>query len=442
MKSLFLLLLLAHSAVAATYLVRDGGDGSSPTTSWAGAYDQISSAEAAASRGDTIYVSDGNYTGLTIDIANSGTSRVIFKKATVADHGVATGWDNAYGDGQAVLSSGIVFEVGYITIDGQTEYGFRIDIGEGGRGISQNGTSLANLSGHIWQYIQFEGPAGTTDYFWTDQTVGIYSAPFTAYSEDVLISHVSIRGFETLMLTAQTRRWILEHSVLSYSRTSNGDPQSPHPNVWYNQLSEDLVIRYNDFSHWENTGIYLVGACDNLKAYGNYFHDPENVFPWSFHPTSFGGSGVFQCFIYNNTFDYGSVEFGIVDFDQDDANTTVTGDVRNNIFKGSAFYCTYDDATHDYNWFEGADKDGETNGIAAGSTNPFTVAPVISETVSSTLPRNKGQALASEYNTDADGNVRGADGTWDMGAYEFSSGGGGGATIQTLNVQNLTITGP
>lgn len=130
---LALLLLLPVLAQADKY-VRDGGS-SSACTSWSDACDQLTTAEGVVERGETIWVADGTYNSTTLDVANSSTTVITVKKATVASHGTETGWDNAYGDGQAQFGD-ITFGSDYWTWDGATRnesdwnafaaYGFRV----------------------------------------------------------------------------------------------------------------------------------------------------------------------------------------------------------------------------------------------------------------------------------------------------------------------------
>src|SRR4029077_9352772 len=44
----------------------------------------------------------------------------------------------------------------------------------------------------------------------------------------------------------------------------------------------------------------------------------------------------------------------------------------------------------------------------------------IVSTTGGNFPRNAGTALATTYQVDRNGNIHGADGTWDVGAYEYA----------------------
>ena len=95
-----LLALVNVSAIsdAATRHVRIGATGKNDGSDWVNAHSALPSVLV---RGDTYYLADGSYGGYTFDDANSGTTAITIKKATVSDHGTDVGWSSSYGDGQA-----------------------------------------------------------------------------------------------------------------------------------------------------------------------------------------------------------------------------------------------------------------------------------------------------------------------------------------------------
>ena len=60
-----------------------------------------------------------------------------------------------------------------------------------------------------------------------------------------------------------------------------------------------------------------------------------------------------------------------------------------------------------------------TSNNLSAANNPFVDYLVNDFHITSEI---NGYSLPSLYNTDMDGNVRGADGVWDIGAYEYVSG--------------------
>ena len=127
--------------------VRAGAGGTASGADWTNAYTQL---PASLARGCTYYVAAGTYHGHLFADADSGTSLITVQAATIAAHGTATGWSNAY-QGQAVFntadSSGVgdifTFQTDYYTINGvyrstatglpetdwvlESGYGFKVD---------------------------------------------------------------------------------------------------------------------------------------------------------------------------------------------------------------------------------------------------------------------------------------------------------------------------
>ena len=111
-----LLLAVFHSvqAQAADKYIRKGASGSG--TSWSDAYGELNNISWSGMSGSTVWIAAGSYTqGIpTVSIAN-----VTIRRATVAAHGTATGWSDAY-DGQVTVSpnSGTNFLVINAAADG------------------------------------------------------------------------------------------------------------------------------------------------------------------------------------------------------------------------------------------------------------------------------------------------------------------------------------
>lgn len=113
---------ICTSVFGADKFVRPSATGATGND-WTAAYTNLTQAEAALSRGDTLWVADGTYAGdITWNVAESSTTAITIKKATVASHGSETGWDDSYGDGQATCDSYWAFTTGYWIIDGGTEW--------------------------------------------------------------------------------------------------------------------------------------------------------------------------------------------------------------------------------------------------------------------------------------------------------------------------------
>ncbi len=150
-----------------------------------------------------------------------------------------------------------------------------------------------------------------------------------------------------------------------------------------------------------------------IYIYGNVFKatrpDEQTTNPSIFSSTS--GELVLNVFIYNNTI-YGlhgsppSIGYADTGVRGDNPNSTIT--VRNNLWQANTYPPGFQAVkTQDYNLL----NTGGASFINAGSGD-FHL----------TQPTPAGIALPSPYNLDPDGNVRGADGTWDRGAFEYAPG--------------------
>ena len=109
------LICSALQAQAADRYVRQGASGSGSGSDWSNAYTTL---PGNLTRGDTYYIADGTYGGYSFDDANSGTTQITIKKATVANHGTSTGWSDAFGDGVAAFTGQINFATSNWVFDG------------------------------------------------------------------------------------------------------------------------------------------------------------------------------------------------------------------------------------------------------------------------------------------------------------------------------------
>ena len=109
MKKILLVLLinclsLVSYTFAADHYVREDATGDNSGSDWTNAFTQLPSTLV---RGDTYYIADGNYGSYTFNDATAGSTYIYIKKAIIANHGTDVGWNNSYGDGQAVFNHSI-----------------------------------------------------------------------------------------------------------------------------------------------------------------------------------------------------------------------------------------------------------------------------------------------------------------------------------------------
>jgi hypothetical protein len=197
-----------------------------------------------------------------------------------------------------------------------------------------------------------------------------------------------------------------------------------HTDTVYNYGGNYFTFRYNRY-HGRNTGAGNSGnegifwdqdtggpGSHYIYIYGNIFYDDVNK------AVQLGPDNCTNVFIYNNTWD------NITDYSLSTASCT--GVARNNITNNTT------------GWNSGSLTVSNNLNISNNAVfvNQATGDYHIVSTVGSGYPRNAGYNVGSPYNTDPDGVARGGDGTWDIGAYEYSTG-----SSTPSQVQGITITG-
>jgi hypothetical protein len=435
------LVLSAVSLQAANHYVRAGASGTGSGTDWTNACTAFSGScsDANLVRGDTYYVADGSYSQTTFNHADSGTLIITIKKAIVADHGTSTGWLDTYGDGAATFDNNLDFNSNYWTLDGvtgggpsswKTGFGFVIDTTGAHTTCISDGGGSSGYHDLIFRHIECIGDAGGAI------SANNYCTFFGPGTGPVLVEYMYCHDIAGVMLFTRTHALTVQYS---YFDTIVPDPAA-HTEAIYGAANEnspttlqivtDYVVRYNV---WANigppsdpggvTGV-LVCQCDRYEVYGNVIINGG------------GGQGgvttwneMHNAKIYNNTFI--GVNKGI--------NFTIGAvDGDNIVAYNNLFYdtpATFGDpntggtVTHNYSWCglnSGTECTAEANDQNGGTSDPFVA--YASDNFTLSTGTTAGTTLGSPYNTDPLGNTRGADGTWDRGAYEFGATEGGGST--------------
>ena len=381
-----------------TFYIRDSGT-SATCTDWTNACDSLPSV---LQRGATYYIADGIYPGYTFDDPASGSTLITIKKATISDHGTNTGWDNSYGDGQAVFSTQLRFDSNDWIFDGNNQpdiYGFRLNF-TATRGVDLNGRS--NIT--VRNLHADGGSANSNRGFYLNSAANI----------TIEKTQVSNTGNDAFFI-GNASNVVLDH-LWVHSRNTIG---STHADFIENQNSNsNVTLRYSriDFA---GQNIFFGGVAPatyiNYYIYGNVFFSSEGVRSGASvkaltdHSNAMG-SGVY---FYNN----------IVHqlFSAHDIKTAFTGEASNNIYfdlyTGMGNFWD----THTHNYFGTAiGNQDSTGGQIGGNPWSFTGSSLGNYKLNSSTI--SGQILSSPFNMDPTGLTRGADGSWDRGAYEFVSG--------------------
>ncbi len=421
--------------MAQTFYVRQGASGGG--TDWTNAYAAL---PATLTRGATYYIADGTYSGYTFDDAESGTSLITIKKATQADHGTETGWTPGYGDGVASWGPwGIT--TSYWHIDGQvgggpdswaTGHGFSV-FSSTSKLVQINGTNLTDIT---LAHIEFDSDRGATF------IGGITGTNVGTSVNNLLIEYCAVR--EVFGALIHTRAWSVVTVQYSYFFDNKNTAADHSEAVSTNGANDNWVIRWNLFDSIEGTAVFAginVSSHDNWQIYGNVFSRSRtvvNIIDDASNDSSMSNSE----FLNNTILDYPGVSQGGLRTNTGSGNISYNNIYYNNDANSfrhtSNWVADYDYAELNIRSEGGPfDKDaevilGQANGWKEAG-NPFVSYnsnPLIADLspVEGFFDANAGfdtGAIVPGNNVDAFGRIRGLDGTWDRGAYEFAPAGGG-----------------
>ena len=415
--SLVMILAFTGNVYAASHFIRSGATGANNGNDWTNAWTNLPTTLV---RGDTYYIADGTYASHTFNDNASGTNYIYLKKATVADHGTSTGWLDSYGDGQAIFPQ-LSFEPapsgngGYYDFNGYSaaatqNCGIKVSFGNGQMGI--NFWASGNHPYVKWQYIEAAGPGGAGDYPYLTtpdtQAIWINGNGAAGDTSHMLVSHCYIHGVATGMQDSNGNNYMtVEYSNFSDIRSSNS---GNHDNIWWMGSSYG-TFRFNKVYNFATEGIFLGGgAHTGVEIYGNVFYDGVgNARGVEFREADSGGPPPFTNIkIYNNTFvDLSTAAVRVMQ------NCSTSGvEIKNNIIVNSG----------------GISLENGGNGVTQANNLTTTTSVFNNYTARDfhlAAATSPGSTLPAPYNTDLDGIIRGADGSWDIGAYEYVAGGGG-----------------
>jgi len=424
-------LLFPLLANATDYYVRDGGTSSACTT-WADACDQLSTAENLVARGDTIYVADGAYTNVTFNTATSGASTITIKKATVAAHGTETGWDNAYGDGQAVFSGGVMtFSTGDWVFDGvsrsteTTGHGFKIT---GLATSNQYGVIINSVDNITIRYTEITSPTTPiSDGCAAADSCTRRGIHLSTGSDNFIFEYGYIHDvLVPVLLALDQATFTFRYSVIARN-DSTPATHSEAFSISYGTKS-NLYIYNNKFIDIEGTA--YIAVMNQTTVTGMYLYN--NVSYYTSTATQTGtGNGWFTCtntgttcsniYIYNNTI--ANLPYISARINQGTGAAFSNVVVKNNLWFCNAASCggadhSTSNVTFDNNWYRGVSHNASEYGaINGGTENPFTdSANYDFSLAAASSPIGEGTDLSATFDDDYALNVRSA--PWDIGAYK------------------------
>lgn len=429
---LSMLFLNVLSAEAANHYVRSGATGSMNGSDWTNAYTSL---PATLTRGDTYYIADGGYPGYVFDDAVSGTLVITIRKATITDHGTATGWTDNYGDGQAVFAPRLQFVRGYYVFDGVTGggpgswdsgHGFKILVADGNTvndvllladlyGVAFPRQNTTNIS---ISHVEMAADINT----WSSAINS--GSGFGLTVNNVILENMYVHGFAAIHIqTTGTliNNWLVQNSYFKGSRVDS----SNHFASFRMDHANTVTIRNNILEDFSSTGcIGNYETATNISIYGNVFvHTPGKTIG-AYNGVIYTNSSAIYATnyqIYNNSF---------VNLKNSSVIKLTAATTSGNVSYNNLIYNTTNDGvpvepsiigmnTRDFNWYYPPISHGEAHG-QNGSGNPF--VSLATGDYRLTTATAVGFTLPFPYNRDSFGNTRGADGTWDIGAYEYTGG--------------------
>jgi len=411
---------MISSAPAAHWYVRPTQQGSNNGSDWLNAWTLSTVNWSTVQPGDTLWLAGGDYESVLSPGRNGskgGPITIMRVRSTNAEPVSAAGWDPSFDSLVTIPSGWSLAGRSFITIDGQIRYGIRVPSG-GGRAISfHNGSTTVSDSIQL-KNIEVAGPGframGANQLLYAAN----YNGSGNTTIRNLLISHCSFHDAVMLITLAAVTNGVIEHCELY--NCSSGDLAAWHPDVVYFYPSTNIIFRYNMVSNtvaealWFDYGgsreIFFYGNTLNKGAQGTGFCiGTKSTYSWG------------PMYIYNNTF-IGYDAGGVLLRGVSDPKTTV----QNNIFWNSVNACQIGGAVNsDYNAYSGSIPSGETHSLSS-SVNPFVSSATGDfRLVPGAWVANRGIALERDGFLDRDplGSPRGADGLWDIGAFEFAEGG-------------------
>lgn len=425
------------STLSSLRYVQDGASGNG--TSWTDAYNDL---PATLERGCTYFVADGNYTNHTFNDTENGALPVIIKKAipgtSISSHGNSDGWSDSYGDEQAIFTKWEIIKSYYI-FDGQTGggpgnwdsgYGIKLEYPYYGssyyvvniHGYPYGINSPGNLE---FRHIDFEHVG--TDMTYPGGRIFSFYFPdsFNDGYKNIVISNCYLHDCSSMMIsTVYTENVLVEYC---YFARNNSNTEF-HGEAWQDYGSANIVIRHSKFEDITGTAFIALkkGYGDdhiNWAVYGNIFMHTfgytKGVGMGSLGDTNpYTGAVTRNIFFYNNTIYNVNGYNAAVNFDNSDG----TCFAYNNLFLYNESKIKYVKAVHDYSYYYG---NTEHTGFPTLSEHDYftgTTDPCV-DSSNYNFELNEasepGIALPWPYNYDMNGNERGADGTWDIGAFEY-----------------------
>jgi hypothetical protein len=427
------LTLPASSQAQAVFYVRAGAAGASNGSDWNNAFPSLPSV---LQRGATYYIADGSYGAYTFGTPESGSTVITIKKATIADHGTDVGWNDSYGDGQAVFSALLHFRTSNWVFDGATRneanwfdgnsYGFRVNFTDLNQQIKIGTLGGAPAHNVTLRHVFISAPTSLPNSTIRQYAIDTESATLT---RNIVISRCGVYGGNNTFFIRNTEAPIVEYCAAERQRNNDYNHAETF-NLYYNV--NNAILRYNQVRDFctdgsRGTAVVAITYSGGLQFYGNVISD----FASGDGVVGYDGAYSHNNRIYNNTFIRGVNGNSGLAFGAGTNNI-----IRNNLWINCSYIAFMNGAkNHDYNGFTGSNAYGEPNAQINISTSIF--ANFNGGDFRLVAPTAAGVSLGAPFNVDLRGTARGADGTWDRGAYEYAAN-----VPPDTNAPSVTLSAP
>ena len=443
--------LLAFSVSAHDWYVVPNGAGTLSGTNWSNATGINNIHWSSMSAGDTVWLAGGTYTS-PLSITQNG---VFVKRVLSSDAApvAAAGWNSAF-DSQVVFKiagagqDDITIGANNVRLDGQIWCG--IQCVESNTPTDSKGCVISSSINNVVANVEAIGPQ------YNNFNGVVFNANATGFAvvggtNNLLTncwSHLNCIDFFQYHDSGVT----LDHCLLSDCgmNAANG---GMHSDLIVMQDAGNLVLRYCVVSNWNQICVQMWSddatgnfptTCGASCYYGNVFINPVGVQDvlW---PQGAGQTNVGPLSFYNNTL----YRVPVQRLGRGSVLPWPSGSsASNNIFYGLSCPCWVNaPANEDYEF-----ADSTSSGVAgshsiSNGSNPFVNAAAfnfnIVSNIGATYPRNRGVPLnnvnGQTYNLDGNGTIRGADGAWDIGAYEYASTNASSGSSAQIFVSPMTI---
>jgi hypothetical protein len=461
------ILLFVGSAHAANWFARPSSQGSNNGTDWNNAWSLSSINWSNVKPGDTIWLAGGTYTSsLVVKASGTASAPISIMRVTSSDKAAtrSPGWSSSF-DSQVVISGQSpcidIPNSSYITIDGHQNsgslanntrvYGIKCTIPSGGgdavywgsNNFSGVTVSVTNVS---FKNIELLGPYNTVSRPGTSAANGFNLAPYDSPRNNLLIHDCRVRGFCESIRENKWANAIIEYCYLADTANDGRD----HEDVDLTYPGTNETWRYNVITNSPNDGIMTdPGGYGTWSFYGNVY--------WNSYATLVmlrGPRGKFV--VYNNVFGSGpngpfnNTPSGWVKLETPSQGGTATAGAGSQVYNNIFFYVENNlvsgdsNVASDYNaYFQYAQHkgvNGEAHGVSL-TTNPFVNSAAgdfhLTAAANAILARGIPISPNGFYEKDLDGNTRGANGSWYIGAYQYGSA---AAQPSPMSPSSLRIT--